>query len=150
MGAFLGPRCQTPVCRRNCSDAGMCVSDKGQPTCVCAKGFTGADCSQEECHDDRCFNGGICISRAGITECSCKPGWSGPTCLEKTEEINRTGAFAAGALSDGVILVIIMIISCLIAAAAVALVFWWRSGVAKKQELDMQRHESQQASGDMY
>lgn len=79
---FTGGLCETPICDRPCLHQGLCVGHIGeQPTCQCADGWTGSDCSLSQCDYDFCQHGGTC---SGPNECSCPTGWSGDDCTINT------------------------------------------------------------------
>lgn len=76
--SWVGAACNVPhiPCPHDCSGHGRgCLA--GGP-CICAEGYTGADCSQTSC-DGNCNHHGVC-SRAGV--CACDEGYGGDGCKE--------------------------------------------------------------------
>jgi len=79
---FTGKLCEIPVCNPPCLNGGSCVGQVGEkPTCECAPGWKGSDCSESQCDYRFCQNGGTC---SGDNVCSCPTGWSGDDCSQNT------------------------------------------------------------------
>ena len=71
----------------NCIN-GDCVLDDGIPTCQCATGFSGADCSVAVC-DPECVDGqGTCVEGKNDGDsnvCECNEGFEGATCGDQID-----------------------------------------------------------------
>ncbi|XP_024085838.1 adhesive plaque matrix protein 2-like, partial [Cimex lectularius] len=73
---FVGPRCQTAVCRPRCRNGGVCKNG----VCQCPDHFTGSICQTPIC-DPICQNGGHCV---GNNQCLCPPNTNGDQCQNFT------------------------------------------------------------------
>ena len=79
---FAGQLCDRPVCGiNNCGGAirGSCNVLVGSqfPTCTCAAGWAGSDCTEPLCALP-CANGGVCTES---NMCNCAEAWQGESCV---------------------------------------------------------------------
>jgi len=80
-----GPACAEPAaapagstpCPNDCSGRGICEErPSGGAACVCATGFSGPSCTEENVCPADCNLHGLCVRR----RCLCAPGYSGRAC----------------------------------------------------------------------
>lgn len=91
---WTGLDCNIPSCGIfNCTDNGMCIVFKNEPTCKCRPGFMGEDCLSP-CKPGTfgvgCENECICSLANSICnsvngKCLCKLGFSGDSCSDECE-----------------------------------------------------------------
>uniref|UniRef100_A0AC35GI66 EGF-like domain-containing protein n=1 Tax=Panagrolaimus sp. PS1159 TaxID=55785 RepID=A0AC35GI66_9BILA len=81
---LIPPKCDTYDCssKNPCKNGGTCYYNNAKKIlCVCPDGFTGADCSIEQCTPGKCFNGGRCyLDDNGFAACDCLSIWKGNKC----------------------------------------------------------------------
>ncbi|XP_015599265.1 protein crumbs isoform X2 [Cephus cinctus] len=99
-----GPPCLSGPCR----NGGACTEDqKGDYSCTCQPGFTGAFCESQLgvrlCEQNPCKNDGICMA---LTEsdykCECNPGYTGKNCEININECAPSPCKHGGTCIDGV------------------------------------------------
>ncbi|XP_053128741.1 lactadherin isoform X2 [Hemicordylus capensis] len=94
-----------------CQNGGTCLTsvDDSPFYCICAEGFTGADCSETEkdsCHPNPCLNDGECqlVPNRGdvFTEyvCNCPSGYEGKHCQNNMNECSSQPCKNGGTCLD--------------------------------------------------
>ncbi|XP_043274627.1 protein crumbs isoform X2 [Venturia canescens] len=109
---YSGNNCQLdngPPCSSNpCKNSGTCVEDsKGDFTCTCPHGYTGALCESQLgvrlCENNPCKNKGSCVALTDSDyRCHCAPGWSGKQCEININECGSNPCQNGGICSDGI------------------------------------------------
>lgn len=86
---FTGDKCDqksSPFCSPNPCLNGLCLWDASGFRCVCSEGWTGKNCSENNCILKPCLNGGVCKGVFDSAQsqmdyqCSCKAGFRGSQC----------------------------------------------------------------------
>nr|XP_054772311.1 platelet endothelial aggregation receptor 1-like [Lytechinus pictus] len=97
---FVGQNCQYADCTQSgCYHGGACNTQLlGDPTCLCAVGYTGVMCETEidECESNPCQNGATCENYVAIYRCVCPANFTGQQCESRitgATEAPRTGGF---------------------------------------------------------
>ncbi|XP_072176797.1 uncharacterized protein [Diadema setosum] len=87
-----------------CRNGANCTDDWNAYSCVCAPGYSGADCGTEidECVSNPCQFGSYCNDLVNGYNCSCTPGYEGFNCSIEIDECESTPCLNDGMCNDGV------------------------------------------------